>query len=377
MAVHLDVRRVAAEWVLVPQGWLHRAAVTVSNGLIERIDPAGGPGDVPILAPGFIDIQINGYDDVDLATSPTHTWSRLADRLARAGVTSWMPTLVSRPLDAYGPWLETVALSADRPLAPYTPDAQSSGPRVLGAHLEGPWLGEMAGAHCNIAAGSVDLDWFRQLPPIVRLVTLAPEVPGAFEAIKLLRQRGMVAALGHSTADHHIAEKAFDAGATLLTHCFNATPPMHHRTPGLAGAALAHDGVFVSLIADGHHVHPDMLRLAMKAKGADRTLLISDCSGWAAGTLGSEPIRLVDGAPRTSNGKLAGSAIMLDDAVRYVVEHCRMPLADALRSASTVPSRLLGETRIGSIRPGCRADLVGLDTNLSIKAVWAGGHQAA
>lgn len=377
MVGHLTVKRVAAEWVLVPEGWRNRAAVTVADGVIERIDPTGKPSDVPILAPGFIDVQVNGCDDVDLATSPTDSWPRLADRLARAGVTSWMPTLVSRPMDAYRPWLERVAQFSDRACLRQNPDARSSGQRVLGVHLEGPWLGKLSGAHRHIAPGPVDLDWFRRLPPIVRLVTIAPEVPGALNAIKLLRQRGVVAALGHSVADHHVAAQAFDAGATLLTHCFNATPQLHHRAPGLAGTALARDDVFVSLIADGHHVHPDMLRLAMRAKGADRTVLISDCSGWAAGTLGSEPIQLVDGAPRTSDGTLAGSAVLLDNAVRYVVEHCGMALSDALRSASAVPARLLGETDLGSIRSGSRADLVGLDDNLSVEAVWAGGDQVA
>ncbi len=358
---------IAAERILASAGWLERAEVSLAKGRIQHVGPTRRPADVTYLVPGFVDLQVNGLGDVDLATSPPDDWPKLARRLLEFGVTSWLPTLISRPLETYDAWLDDVATFA---LAP-------NGPRVLGVHLEGPWLGELVGVHTDVAQGPVDLAWCRSLPSIVRIVTLGPECPRALEAIELLCDRGIVVAAGHSNADHLTAHRAFDAGVSLLTHCFNATTPMHHREPGLTGAALTREDVFVSLIADGHHVHPEMLKLAARAKGPERTVLVSDSSGWSAGVLGSTEIRLVDGAPRKSDGGLAGSALTLDAAVRFMVEQCGLQLQDALRCASTVPARLLGESEIGTIRTGALADLVALDNSLTVTAVWFQGNQLA
>lgn len=356
---------ISAQRVLAAEGWIDHAEVELAAGRVERLGPASRPAEVCYLVPGFVDIQVNGFDNVDLATSPSADWETLAVVLRDRGVTSWLPTLVSRPLDAYAGWLEDAAAFARR----------TSGPRVLGVHLEGPWLGALTGAHADVADGPIDLDWCRALPSTVRIVTLGPERPKALEAIECLRRRGIVVAAGHSSADHATAQRAFDAGVSLLTHCFNATTPLHHRNPGLAGAALARDDVFVSLIADGHHVHPDMLKLAVRAKGPDRTILVSDSSGFSAGMLGSTPVRFEGGAPRTPDGSLAGSALTLDAGVRLMVEECGLGLDDALRCASTVPARLLGESGIGVIRTGAEADLVALDDTLQVSAVWVRGER--
>lgn len=356
---------ISADRVLTAAGWLDGAEVRLADGRIEHIGPASRPADAAYLAPGFVDIQVNGFDDVDLATSPSDTWPTLALRLVDCGVTSWLPTLVSRPLDAYAGWLEDAAAFA----------CDGYGPRVLGVHLEGPWLGELVGAHADVAHGPIDLNWCRSLPSMVRIVTLGPERPGALEAIKCLRSRGIIVAAGHSNADHRTAQRAFDAGVSLLVHCFNATTPIHHRDPGLTGTALARDDVFVSLIADGQHVHPDILKIAVRAKGPERTILVSDSSGWSAGVLGSTEIQLMDGAPRKPDGGLAGSALTLDAALRYMVDKCGLQLGDALRCASTVPARLLGESEIGVIRTGAEADLVALDDTLNVTAVWVRGKQ--
>ncbi len=353
--------------VLTSAGWLDTAEVNFVEDRIERVGRVERSTDVEYLAPGFVDIQVNGFAGVDLATSPYEEWPQLAAALAGSGVTSWLPTLVSRPLHAYADWLERVAAFA----------RAGHGPRVLGAHLEGPWLGRLAGAHTDIPVGPIDLEWCRSLPATVRIVTLCPERPGVADAVKCLTDSGIVVAAGHSNADHATARKAFDAGVSLLTHCFNATTPIHHRDPGLTAAALARDDVYISLIADGHHIHPDILKVAVRAKGPERTVLVSDSSGWMAGTLGATTIRLVDGAPRTPDGGLAGSALTLDAAVRYMVDQCGQPLDDTLRSASTVPARLIGESDVGVIEPGAKADLVALDDNLEVRAVWINGEQVA
>ena len=358
---------ISAGRVLTATGWLDGAEVKLAGERIEHVRPVSRSADAAYLAPGFIDIQVNGFDGIDLATSPPDHWPVLASRLAGCGVTSWLPTLVSRPLDAYAGWLEDVAAFA----------RVEHGPRVLGAHLEGPWLGQRAGAHADIAVGPIDLEWCRSLPSTVRIVTLGPERSGALEAIKCLRSRGIIVAAGHSNADNMVAQQAFDAGVSLLTHCFNATTPIHHRNPGLTVAALVRDDVSISLIADGQHVHPDMLQMAVRTKGPERTILVSDSSGWAAGALGSTKIQLMGGAPRTSDGGLAGSALTLDGAVRFMVDRCGLRLDDALRSASTVPARLLGESDVGVIQPGAGADLVALDDALQVEAVWLRGKQVA
>lgn len=358
---------ISAERVLTAAGWLDEAEIELADGRIGLVRQMGRGADAAYLVPGFIDIQVNGFGDADLATSPPDEWPKVASGLAACGITSWLPTLISRPLDAYPRWLAAVAEFA----------RCDHGSGVLGAHLEGPWLGELVGAHIDIATGPIDLDWCRSLPATVRIVTLGPERSGALEAIRCLRRRGIIVAAGHSKADHLLAKRAFDAGVSLLTHCFNATTSMHHREPGLTGAALAQDDVFVSLIADGQHVHPDMLKIAVRAKGPGRTILVSDSSGWEAGALGSTAIQLVEGAPRTPDGGLAGSCLTLDAAVRFMVEHCGLRVEDALRSASTVPAQLLGEPDLGVIQLGAQADLVALDDALEVKAVWRRGRQIA
>lgn len=356
---------ISAGRVLTPAGWLDKTEVGLADGRISCIGPSKRSANADYLVPGFIDIQVNGFDGVDLATSPSDSWPILADNLVCGGVTSWLPTLVSRPLDAYPRWLEDVTAFAQG----------GYGPRVLGVHLEGPWLGERAGAHVDALRGPIDLEWCQTLPSAVRIVTIGPERPRALDAIRCLRSRGIIVAVGHSDAEYVVAQRAFDAGVSLLTHCFNATPPIHHRDPGLTGAALARADVYISLIADGLHVHPDVLRIGVQAKGPDRVILVSDSSGWSTGTLGSADIQLVGGAPRTPDGGLAGSALTLDAAVRFVVDNCGLRLEDALRCASTVPARLLGEPQIGVIRPGAKADLVALDDALEVTAVWVEGRQ--
>ena len=356
---------ISAQQMLGAKGWIRGGSVEIDDGSIAAVGSNAIHPDHAYLIPGYIDIQVNGFRDIDLASAAPRDWPTVARELANHGVTSWLPTLISRPLGEYGQWLSAVRelMSSEIP----------GTARILGAHLEGPWLGQRPGAHMDIASGAVDLRWITQLPDLVKVVTLCPERQGALQAIDALQDRNIVAALGHTDADHETATEAFDRGAGLLTHCFNANPPMHHRTPGIVGAALARDDVVVSIIADGHHVHPDMIRVVMRAKGPDKVVLVSDASGWESGSLGSQPIKLVDGAPTLDDGGLAGSALALDEAVRFVVEHCGVSPEDAMRSASTVPADLLGRPELGRIVCGARADLLALDDQLHVRAVWLAG----
>ena len=348
--------------VLFADGSLGPGTVEVEAGFIAGVRPLGRPG-VPdrIVVPAFIDLQVNGHQDLDVASSEGADWERLDDILLAQGVTSWCPTLISSPRAFYGPALRRIAAAAERP-----PDGRRPRPDIVGAHLEGPFLGGALGAHTPGHVTPIDHAWLASLPPIVRVVTLAPEADGAALAIAALCRQGVLVSLGHSTATYEQSEAAADAGAGLVTHLFNGMGPFHHRRPGLVGAALTDPRLAVSLIADGVHLSPAALRLAFAAKGAGGVVLVTDA---VAETTGAGP---TGGVARLADGTIAGSLTSMDACVRTVVE-AGVPLGAALLAASTTPARLLGLADRGTIEPGRRADLVVLTPDLEIAEVWVGG----
>lgn len=357
---------ITARRVLTSQGWVGASRLSVDDdGIIVGIDRTDASATHGSVVPGFVDLQVNGIDDVDVARAEGNEWARLADLLLDQGVTSWCPTLVSAPLHRYDNALRRIAEAQRR-----------AGPAMLGVHLEGPFLGGAPGAHPRDLLAAIDLEWLGALPDVVRLVTLAPELAHAVEAIELLVRRGIVVSLGHSTPSLAQTAAAIDAGATMATHLFNAMSGVHHREPGLAAVALTDDRLTVGLIADLIHVHPLALELAFRAKSADRTVLVTDAVAWRAGTAGAVGMQLRDGAPRLTDGTLAGSALTMDEAIRNVVNHCRIPLEQAIRSASTNPARLMGCNDRGRIAIGQRGDLVELDDEMKVAAVWLGGVRA-
>jgi N-acetylglucosamine-6-phosphate deacetylase len=204
------------------------------------------------------------------------------------------------------------------------------------------------------------------------LITLGPEQAAAPEAIGRLRARGVVVSLGHTTASADECDRAAAAGATMVTHLFNAMTGLHHREPGVATWALQEQRVACGLIADGIHVHPRMLRLAATLLGPSRTVLVTDAVAWQARTVGPVALQVVDGAPRLPDGTLAGSTLTMDRAVRTMVA-AGVPLADVLTAASTTPAGVIGLVDRGEIAPGRRADLVALDDDLHVRAVWVAG----
>lgn len=298
-----------------------------------------------------------------MATVDDAGWERINGLLVDQGVTSWLPTLISAPLDV----LDTRIANLSRRLA------GPAGPDALGLHLEGPFLGGARGAHPGIAPAEVDVGWLAALPSTVRLMTIGPECEGAADAVRLLAERGIGISLGHTTASAAETERAVDAGARLFTHAFNASGRLHHREPGALGVALSDDRVAVSLIADGVHVDPRVLRIAWRAKGAARVVLVTDAAGWRAGRLGDAGVTLVDGAPRLADGTLAGSALRMDAAVRFCVDVVGIDLVDVLAAASANPARALGLDDRGSITPGRRADLVALTDDLQVETTWVAG----
>ncbi len=360
--------RITASQVVTPSGVVGPAAVEIADGRISSVEPLETGAGVPdrVLAPGFVDIQVNGIADVDIAGADGPDWDRLDRLLLAQGVTTWCPTLVSSPLSSYGPALARISVAAARP-------PNQARPAIAGVHLEGPFLGGAPGAHPPHLLRPIDLGWLADLPPIVRVVTLAPELDGAIEAIRLLTGQGVLVGLGHSTASYEQAVAAADAGARLVTHLFNGMAPLHHRAPGLAGAALSDARLSPSLIADFIHVHPVLLRLALQSCPA---ILVTDAVAWQAARVGSIGIAFTDGAPRLPDGTLAGSALTMEAAIRNVVS-LGVPLATAVSAASTRPAALLGLADRGAIAPGRRADLVALSPDLELEQLWIGGSNVA
>jgi N-acetylglucosamine-6-phosphate deacetylase len=221
----------------------------------------------------------------------------------------------------------------------------------------------------------IDLEWLRALPAHVAVVTLAAEQPDALAAIALLRDRGVLVSIGHTTADHESVQTAFGAGAAMATHLFNGMSGLHHREPGVAASVLTHPSAAASVIADGVHVHPRMVLLAARLLGPDRMVLVTDAVAWRRGTVGPVGLELRDGAARLPDGTLAGSVVPMDASIR-VCTAAGISLEHALRAASTVPARLLGRSDRGSIEVGARADLVALTPALHVEQTFVAGAPA-
>lgn len=338
------------------------------------IDLGGG-----ILAPGFIDLQVNGGGGALFNDTPDlPTLRRVAEAHRRFGTTGLLPTLITDSAEK-----RAVAVAAVRAAL-----AQGM-PGVLGIHLEGPHIApERRGVHDARFIAPPDADdlaLLGGLSGLPALVTLAPEaVPP--EPIRRLAAAGLRIAAGHSTATWAQAKAGFAAGITGVTHLFNAMSPLGSREPGMVGAALEDDAVWCGIIVDGHHVHDASVRLAWKAKAPGRLFLVTDAmppvgapEDHPAGNfqLYGEEIRVEDGRCVTADGTLAGSALDMATAVRNAVERVGIPLDEALRMASAYPADFMGMAgRRGRIRPGLAADLVHLDERLRVRATWISGKMA-
>jgi N-acetylglucosamine-6-phosphate deacetylase len=313
-----------------------------------------------LLVPGFVDIQVNGAGAVDFATAPVAEMVAMIDARIAGGCTACLPTICTAPLDAYVPILDRIAaVRAARPDA------------VLGVHLEGPFLGGAPGAHPVDLIRAVDVGWIARLcdrfGDLIRVVTLAPEADPGYAGIAALRERGVVVALGHSTVDYDGARAAAAAGARIVTHLFNGMGPLHHRAPGLAGAALDDRRLVPSIIADGVHVHHAMVRLALATR--PDAVLVTDAVATVA------PVEARDGAAYLRDGTLAGSTLTMLDAVQRVCALGPAPAA-VVRAASGSPARAIGVADRGRLAPGTRADVLALDpVTLGLRAVWAGGER--
>ena len=348
---------------------------------VESVDLGGAA-----LGPGLIDLHAHGADGVELMDGGDAI-TRMARFVARHGVTGFLPATVTASWEA----TERAIDGVRRAIAVKAEPAK--GARVLGVHLEGPFLsperlGAQSPEHCippTPASVARLIDLVRGIPCIV---TLAPEVEGGMDAVRALVEAGAVVSLGHSVASAEETEAAFAAGATQVTHLFNGMPPMHHREPGLVGAALTAGGVRVELIADGVHVHPTAVRLAIAAKGVDGALLVTDsmaATGCVDGEYVLGPMKVIvkDGEARLASGALAGSTLTLERAVWNVARWTGGPsgspsvqsLGGAWQMASLNPARQLGlDDHMGRLAPGYDADLTAMDGDGNVVLTMVGGE---
>jgi N-acetylglucosamine-6-phosphate deacetylase len=327
------------------------------------------------VAPSFVDLQVNGSFGVDVASEPGRV-PELSRKLLATGTTSYLPTLISSP-----PTLYREALPM---LAGLTREGVPDSAKSLGVHLEGPFIdADKKGAHpadCVVPADANLLDELLDLGP-VRMLTLAPELEGAAELARMAARRGVVVCAGHSNATFELAYRAFEGEVASLTHLFNAMSPLHHRQPGLPGAAFAHPRVTCAIIADGRHVHPEMVALAFRALGPDRLYLVTDATA-AAGmepgeySLATRRVYLEGGVPKLEDGTLAGSILTMDEALRNVLAFTGCTVPEAVRMAATTPASLAGVGgRKGRLASSYDADLVVLSPELSVEAVYKDGSR--
>ncbi|BEP16325.1 N-acetylglucosamine-6-phosphate deacetylase [Acidothermaceae bacterium B102] len=358
--------------------------LTVENGIITSV----GEGDAAdivlghgLVTPGLIDLQINGSYGVDFVDAGPDEWLTVACRLPETGVTAFQPTFITAPI-------ERLLVGMKQASAAFPQLAASAGSaRPLGVHLEGPFLSpHQAGVHDVTfmhPATASDLDAL--LAPgvvdVISMMTLAPELPGALDAVRRLRAEGIIVSLGHSDARGSEVAAAVEAGARMVTHIFNAQRGLGHREPGVAGQALADPRLTVGLIADLHHVAAEICIVVMQA-ARGRVALVTDAvasAGMPPGSyeLGGQQIRIEpgEGLARRSDGTIAGSSLSLDAAVRNLVG-IGVAAADVLDAATRVPADVLGRTDLGRLAAGAKADLVWWSDDLRPLRVWIDGRVA-
>jgi N-acetylglucosamine-6-phosphate deacetylase len=369
--------------VYTPDVCLDEAAVLIDDGHIVAVGPAPQvpcPAEANqldatglLLVPGFMDLQFNGGFGADFTADPATIWP-VAGQLPRYGVTAFLPTIITSPLSRVAHAQEIVL--QDRP-------AGYQGAIPLGLHVEGPFLNpQKKGAHNPAYLRQPDLaavaDWSPEQG--VRLVTLAPELPGALAIVETLSDRGVLVSAGHSMATYAEAMAAFDAGIRYGTHLFNAMPNLHHREPGLPGALLTDDRPVAGLIADGIHTHPAMVRLIWSCLGSHRLNLVTDAMaalGMTPGMhlLGDFEVQVDATSARLADGTLAGSILSLDQALRNLIAFTGCTLEQALPAITTTPARALDQAHSrGQIAAGYTADLVLLAPDLTVRGTIVAGE---
>ncbi|HET9218119.1 MAG TPA: N-acetylglucosamine-6-phosphate deacetylase [Terriglobia bacterium] len=353
----------------------------------DRIEAAGVPSDLLIpdgaerielpdltLVPGFIDPHVHGCAGFDVMDATRDSLDAISKALASYGTTAFLPTTVSAPADVLDATLDRLA----RLLG-----SETTGAKPLGIHLEGPFLNvQKRGTHQpgNVLEPDATLlsNWIRRAAGALKLLTMAPELEGAGSVATLARKSGITVAMGHSDATFSEAIAATDGGVCYAVHTFNAMRQFSHRDPGIVGAVLSDDRVFAEIIADGIHVAPEVVRIFARSKGPSRIVLATDATsatGMPDGeyALGKSHVHVENGVCRDTEGRLAGSTLTQDRALRNLIAWTDMRLDDALLALTTNPAEALALEGHGRIESGAVADLTLLDQNLEVARTYVSG----
>ncbi|GLB59817.1 N-acetylglucosamine-6-phosphate deacetylase [Cytobacillus sp. NCCP-133] len=332
------------------------------------------------ISPGFIDVHIHGVGGADTMDATPEALTTMATVLPEEGTTSFLATTITQEKEKIEAALTNAAL--------YQKEQNSSGKaEVIGIHLEGPFINESkAGAQPRNHILDPDIElfkrWQNKANDTIKLITLAPEKADGYEFIRYLSKNGVVASIGHSDALYTEMEQAAKAGATQVTHLFNGMRGLHHREPGVAGGALLLKELIVEMIADGIHVRPEMIKLALNAKGLDGMILITDsmrakCLKNGHYDLGGQNVTVENGQALLEDGTLAGSILKMKDSIQNMIDFTDITLMEAVRLASSNPAKQLNiYDRKGSISEGKDADLVVLDKNLEVSMTFCRGVKA-
>lgn len=345
---------------------------TVPEGA-EIIDAKGR-----YVAPGLVDIHIHGYLGEDTSDGNVEGIRKMAEGIVKNGVTAWLPTTMTVSYDDLRHAFDAVRVLMDKKNNP-------KGAQIMGVHAEGPFINpSKKGAQAVEYIRPADAPFLIENSDVIRIVTIAPEMPGALDCIREVTEKtSILVSMGHTAANYETAKAGIEAGVRHATHLFNAMTPLNHRDPGVVGASLADDRVSTELIADTFHISPDLFGLVAKVKG-DNLVLITDCTragGLEDGeyTLGGQPIFVKGIECRLADGTIAGSVLKLNNAIRNMRDHTSLPLEQIVRMASINAARCIGLDKTkGSLEAGKDADIILADENFAVsetiiagETVWA------
>jgi N-acetylglucosamine-6-phosphate deacetylase len=369
--------------IITPENTLSDAVVIIENGRISAIEPrshlAQNPVETDIISadgllimPGLIDIHVHGSAGSDVMDATPEALEKMSSFFLQHGITTYLPTTVSHSSNRINQAIDNISQNL----------ANSSGAVPLGVHIEGPYL-------CQPFRGAHPPEWLRNPDPkeyrqwlrsgVIRTISIAPELPGTIDLINEGIANGVRFSAGHTQASPEEIKIAANAGLSLATHTFNGMAGLHHRDLGTVGALLADDRIFCEIIADGVHVHPEVLKMVIRIKGLDHTVLVTDAmraTGLPDGDydLAGHSISVRAGVARTASGGLAGSTLTLDRAVHNIQKFSGIPFHQAVHLATLTPAAALGlKGTKGEIRPGADADILIADTNMNVKAVMING----